>query len=418
MFLRKLYALLACLIIGIGAFAQQQNDSTVVIPKSIYRSTFIGAAGGTNLLFGTESLTELKNFARFNATVDAYVGRWFSKSVGARLVYTGINAYAVDASDPDPDNRIRVNLNTINARADLMWNMNNSLGGFNPYRVWTLAPYIGVGYIGMSPEQKTTLYNSDINTIGMTAGLYNSFRISNVVSFTIDLRATTFDSKDFNANNTNKKSTYATLVSGSAGLAVKISRNWFVKKNNNRPAKVRKAKSYNVSDNSGQVYESDAALRAKIAQLEQKTQELEQQVALANQSAQKDTMLVKVVDSGNAFKASKVDNDTKKDKNNVDVSSLILYFEVGRPTIGLKELIKLEHYIDSVIKANPDKVFTIVGAVDKEQGNVDLAAKRSKYIYDLLKNRYGVKGTQLSNKGAHYSPEYNASNLNRVVIIK
>lgn len=411
--LRKFIATLILGIIWVSAYSQTDSaDSVAVIPKKIFRSTFIGAAGGANIMFGTESLTELKGYARFNVSVDAYVGRWFNKSVGARLVYSGINSYAVDASDPNPDKRIRVNLSTINARADLMWNMSNSLGGFNPYRVWTLAPYVGVGYLGMKPKEATTLYNSEIQTIGMTAGLYNAFRISNVVSFTIDLRATTFDSKDFNANNTNKKSSYATLVSGTAGLAVKISRNWFVKKNATSAGKVKKSKRTKGSSESVAVPTSvsNAALEAKIAQLEEKASELEKQLADANKAAE------------SKEKTTQVTVVTVKKEEPKAVATLVepltLFFEVGRPTLGLKELMKLETYITDVIKNNPDKVFVIVGAVDKVQGNTDLADKRAKYIYNLLKSKYGVKSSQLVNEGAHYSPEYNKANLNRVVIIK
>lgn len=413
MSLRKFIATLILGIIWVSAFSQTDSaDSVAVIPKKIFRSTFIGAAGGANIMFGTESLTELKGYARFNVSVDAYVGRWFNKSVGARLVYSGINSYAVDASDPNPDNRIRVTLNTVNARADLLWNMNNSLGGFNPYRVWTLAPYVGVGYLGMKPKESTTLYNSEIHTIGMTAGLYNIFRISNVVSFTIDLRATTFDSKDFNANNANKRSSYATLVSGTAGLAVKISRNWFVKKNASGAGKVKKSKRTKGSSESVAVPTSvsNAALEAKIAQLEEKASELEKQLADANKAAESNVKKTQVT----------VVTVKKEEPKAVaaSVEPLNLFFEVGRPTLGLKELMKLETYIANVIKNNPDKVFVIVGAVDKVQGNTDLADKRAKYIYNLLKSKYGVKSSQLVNEGAHYSPEYNKANLNRVVIIK
>lgn len=412
--LKKLIVGLTFMCFAVSISAQGNGaDSAIVVPKHIYRSTFIGAAGGANILFGTESLTELKNFARFNANVEVYAGRWFSKSLGARLNVTGLRVFAVDASDPDPDNRIRVNINTINARADLMWHLSNSLGGFNPYRVWNVIPYIGVGYLGMFPKEKTTLYNSDINTIGLTAGLYNAIRISNVVNFTIDLRATVFDSKDFNSSNTNKKSNYATLLSGSAGLSFKISRNWF-KKKSTKPQRVKKARTVKQTPVAATTVVSDSDLQAKVEQLEQRAAQLEKQVA-QYKSTDQDTMLVKVVNA-EAVVAKDTPAESKKKIQTADVPQIV-YFEVGRPTIGLKELMSLEHYVNNVIKKNPDRVFTIVGAVDKEQGNVDLAQRRAKYIYDLLKSRYGVKGSQLVNKGAHYSPEYNAANLNRVVII-
>lgn len=414
--LKNLIIGLALMCFAVSVSAQDNGvDSTVVVPKHIYRSTFVGVAGGTNILFGTDGLSELKTHARFNANVEVYAGRWFNKSIGARLNVTGLNVYSVDASDPNPDNRLRVNINTINARADLMWHMSNSLGGFNPYRVWNVIPYIGVGYLGMFPKEKTALYNSNINTIGLTAGLYNSVRISNVVNFTIDLRATVFDSKDFNSSNTNKKSNYATLVSGSAGLSFKISRNWF-KKKSTRPERVKKPKSVKVKETPAAtaVVTTDADLQAKVEQLEQRAAQLEKQVA-QYKSVEQDTMVVKVVNA-EAVVAKETAPQSKEKMESADVPQVV-YFEVGRPTIGIKELMSLEHYVNNVIKKNPDRVFTIVGAVDKEQGNVDLAQRRAKYIYDLLKSRYGVKGSQLVNKGAHYSPEYNAANLNRVVII-
>ena len=89
-----------------------------------------------------------------------------------------------------------------------------------------------------------------------------------------------------------------------------------------------------------------------------------------------------------------------------------LFFEVGKTSIGAKEVVNLTFFVENSLKLNPDKSFTVYGIQN------DLAPQRIEYICNLLHKRYGISKEKIINGGMLGKGEYPGINLNRVVIIK
>lgn len=89
-----------------------------------------------------------------------------------------------------------------------------------------------------------------------------------------------------------------------------------------------------------------------------------------------------------------------------------LFFEIGKTSIGAKELVNLTFFIENSLNVNPDKVFTVYST-----GN-DLAQKRLDYICNLLHKKYGIALERIVNGGVIENYKYSNINLNRVVIIQ
>lgn len=89
-----------------------------------------------------------------------------------------------------------------------------------------------------------------------------------------------------------------------------------------------------------------------------------------------------------------------------------IFFEIGKTTIGAKELVNLTFFVENSLKLNPDRSFTVYGM----EG--DFAFLRVEYICNLLHKRYGISEERIINGGMLDKDAYPGMNLNRVVIIK
>ena len=105
----------------------------------------------------------------------------------------------------------------------------------------------------------------------------------------------------------------------------------------------------------------------------------------------------------------------KERQNNASQGGTIpvaIFFEVGKTSIGAKEVVNLTFFVENSLKLNPDKSFTVYGIQN------DLAPQRVEYICNLLHKKYGIEKVRIINGGMLGKGEYPGINLNRVVIIK
>ena len=100
----------------------------------------------------------------------------------------------------------------------------------------------------------------------------------------------------------------------------------------------------------------------------------------------------------------------------------LVNFEIGNTDLANREKVNLET-IATMIKATPEKKFSVIGYADKQTGseerNVELASGRAQNVYDLLVNQYGVSASQLvkDSKGGVDVMYLNDPQLSRSVII-
>jgi len=174
----------------INVYAQEDGnrDANGYVVKGPYLTNggganwFVGVGGGFNTAIGKE----IKPFAEFtpknNWAAEAFIGKWFTPTIGARVGYKGVmNNFAYDA-DTFVSNvygngeQVRFGY----AHADLMWNLSNALSGYKETRFWDIIPYAGLGYLGINNGQTD-------NKLGVSAGVYNELRLGKVVNLFIDL---------------------------------------------------------------------------------------------------------------------------------------------------------------------------------------------------------------------------------------
>lgn len=107
----------------------------------------------------------------------------------------------------------------------------------------------------------------------------------------------------------------------------------------------------------------------------------------------------------------------------VSASPVVLFFKIGKATLDSKELTNLEFYVKNAIKADKDKTFTLIGSADKATGsrelNQRLSEQRMEYVYNLLKNKYGVAPDRLVKKAeGDTNNRFAEPELNRAVIVE
>ena len=191
--IKFIFVALVAMFITLGTtnvYAQEDGnrDANGYVVKGPYLTNggganwFVGVGGGFNTAIGTE----IKPFAEFtprnNWAAEAFIGKWFTPTIGARVGYKGVvNNFAYDANtfvSNTYGNGEQVRFGY--AHADLMWNLSNALSGYKETRFWDIIPYAGFGYLGINNGQTD-------NKIGVNAGIYNELRLSNVVNLFIDL---------------------------------------------------------------------------------------------------------------------------------------------------------------------------------------------------------------------------------------
>ena len=155
-----------------------------------------------------------------------------------------------------------------------------------------------------------------------------------------------------------------------------------------------------------------------IARTESLNQELASQVAamdsLLDISAQTQGL---IKENGELQKkvaglAADLEKERQKKTSLGESIPIALFFEVGKTTIGAKEVVNLTFFVENSLKLNPDRSFTVYGIEN------DLAPQRTAYICNLLHKRYGITKERIINGGMLGKDAYPGINLNRVVIIK
>ena len=191
--IKFIFVALVAMFVTLGTtnvYAQEDGnrDANGYVVKGPYLTNggganwFVGVGGGFNTAIGKE----IKPFAEFtpknNWAAEAFIGKWFTPTIGARVGYKGVmNNFAYDADTYVSNaygNGEQVRFGY--AHADLMWNLSNALSGYKETRFWDVIPYAGFGYLGINNGQTD-------NKLGVSAGVYNELRLGKVVNLFIDL---------------------------------------------------------------------------------------------------------------------------------------------------------------------------------------------------------------------------------------
>jgi len=160
---------------------------------------FIGLGVGPRMYFADHA-RQLTFADRISGGADVYVGRWWNPIVGTRLgaswqVLRGATKYsssqrvshAIDRNlyIGTPHYLYRQQFSAYQLYADLVFNVSNLFEGSYEDRFWTLAPFVGIGYI-------STFDHPDAHELALNIGLLNKLRVGENVDLVFDMRGAAF----------------------------------------------------------------------------------------------------------------------------------------------------------------------------------------------------------------------------------
>ena len=223
----KKATIIACacaLFMGLAADAQeatqelqyQPDPSQGVLLNRMKDNWFITLEGGASFYVAKNGVHRAVA-DRFMPAASIYAGKWFSPVFGGRIGfnYLGLKglsseSYACGAMPEMVNGYYKTKYAEIGPVADLMINLTNWWCGYKPGRIYNATLYGGAGvyhtltrhYDANGKSEGFKGAHNDI--INMRLGLINSFRISEQMQLSLDLRATGLS--DLQALDGNRKS--------------------------------------------------------------------------------------------------------------------------------------------------------------------------------------------------------------------
>lgn len=389
-----LSAMAAMAVVGASAqeavLAEEYTETVTSVAPDFRSNWFISAGGGAQVLFGDHD-RQAKFGDRISPALDIAIGKWFSPSIGVRLMYSGLSAKGAtqtwntegkggiyNTGKPVPGKFTNAygylceqKFNFLTLHADVMFDLTNMFGGYNANRVYGIAPYIGVGWghVYSKPHKDAVVGN---------LGLYNMFHVSKAFDINLDIRAS-FTNDDFDGETGGRS--FDALLGVTAGVTYRFApRGW----------KSRVMKEV--------VYDNDAvnALRRQVAELIAANEKLEREKA------------GKVVEHNTVVNAN---------------GTYLIYFPLNVSSLSNADRAQLEQVAD-MIKGTPSStVFSVVGYADKATGtpeiNETLSRERAQAVREYLVKEFNIPAERLDVKwnGGVGNMFFNDPALSRVVII-
>ncbi|MBB6130774.1 OmpA family protein [Mucilaginibacter lappiensis] len=363
---------------------KRSEDKRVVVTNHFFDNWFIGAGAGAQIFFADHN-RQMKLGDRFSPAYEFYVGKWFSPNVGVRAAINGLKIVGVNQDGAHGLNPPQVydasqwlykmEFHYLNIHGDVLFNMSNIISGYKENRFYNISPYIGVGWMYTWEQPKD-------GEVSANAGIFNSFRLNDVLDLTLDVRGNMVNER---LGGTIGNRWQDGLLTGAIGIAYKFKkRGW------------ETPKIIIVSYNEAAL----DAIRNKVNALEKDNEALKQQLANAKTSTVTD---VKV-------------------ENKMLAAPILITFEINKSTVSNETRVNLGFFAKVIKEANPDVVYNIKGYADKGTGseitNTRLSRERAEAIYNILVREFGVSQAQLkmSYEGGVGKMFYDDPRLSRAVI--
>ena len=272
-------------------------------------------------------------------------------------------------------------------RGDIMWNISNAIGGYRADRFWDIAPYLGAGFMWNRTTKKVGgKYHRDTE-LGVTAGIYNMFRVAKALDITLDVNQTVVNQR-YDADARHHRREF--IASAALGLAYQFKNREFSRAH----APVDVTPYNNKIKDLNKLLEDANALNKKL---------------------QSDLDAERAKDKGG--KTVYVPGETK-----VVPSPFAVYFPLGKSTLTDAQKNSIKYFVETAMATNKDRTFEIVGAADSATGtpkiNDKLGQARLDAVLNVIKSCGG--NFKISDKNLGGTDEFSKTDktLNRVVVIK
>lgn len=318
----------------------------------------------------------------YTAQYNLAVGRWISPYLGFR--FSGYYGSMHWLHNPVASAR------TANLNVDFMWDMCNSIAGYNPSRPVSVIPYIGLGgtfvydYKGNRDANDMGKHNLKSNQwlLPVSAGLQVRFRLSEYVDLFGEARAMFYGD---NFNNDVYGRPVDLDLSATGGIIVHFTGSKFQQYNPCDYVSALNQANAQVNDLRAALATTSAALAAAEAQLP--CPEVPEVVAVESTS----TTIFPTV-----------------------------RFKINSAYVSSEEMVNV-YNIAEYLKANPDAQIIVRGYADKDTGtsayNMKLSQRRAQAVADILTGDYGIAENRLIIQAAGSDTQlYDTNNWNRIVI--
>lgn len=362
---------------------EYSTDKFKVETNRFWSNWFVSAGGGVNLYFGDHD-KQVKFGKRLAPAVDVAIGKWFTPGIGVRFAYSGLSVKGatqtgIHSTGEEVPGKggygywlTKQKFNYFNFHLDAMFNVSNLLFGYNPNRVYSLSPYVGLGVMKTNDTPKAT-------EIAGHFGLLNSFRLCDALDLNLDIRGTlvsdAFDGEAYGRGGEG-------MLSATVGLTYKFKkRGW------------DKAKTVVRIDN-----RAINALRQQLADAEAENDRLKRALAEGNREKAKEIV-------------------TKASAN-------LVTFQIGKATLSNEARANLSLLAEAIKAGDGNVVYTITGYADAGTGskriNERLSKRRAEAVFNCLVKEFGVSESQLrvDHKGGVDNMFYDDPRLSRAVITK
>lgn len=362
---------------------EYSTDKFKVETNRFWSNWFVSAGGGVNLYFGDHD-KQVKFGKRLAPAVDVAIGKWFTPGIGVRFAYSGLSVKGatqtgIHSTGEEVPGKggygywlTKQKFNYFNFHLDAMFNVSNLLFGYNPNRVYSLSPYVGLGVMKTNDTPKAT-------EIAGHFGLLNSFRLCDALDLNLDIRGTlvsdAFDGEAYGRGGEG-------MLTATVGLTYKFKkRGW------------DKAKTVVRIDN-----RAINALRQQLADAEAENERLKRALAEGNRQKAKEIV-------------------TKASAN-------LVTFPIGKATLSNEARANLSLLAEAIKAGDKSVVYTITGYADAGTGskriNERLSKRRAEAVRDCLVKEFGVSESQLrvDYKGGVNNMFYDDPRLSRAVITK
>lgn len=361
------------------------------------------SAGG-----GVSTLTADGNTMMVSPSYELNLTKWATPAIAFRFGlqgYQGREKFTPDFWNHSPlpydPSTNTVSWDYFYAYADLMWCASNTLFGYRFRRFYSFTPYLQGGYQRIfDPKAYKTNYDREA-VFG--AGLLNTFRITDRIKLTLDLRATNFSARFHD----NAQGGRATQLTATAGLAFNIfkpgwkrvreiesARDAAVAAGKRALSDLKKAEEANRKLNSDNI-----GLRDRYGRLEEEMNALKAVAAAEAESKGGDELLRRIAEAG-----------------------LVIYYDINDDTIRSCEELHINDYVNAVLNVDPEHVFYITGSADKGTGTTEINTKlsnaRVNEVKEYLINVIGIPESRVVIKGAIISDKHEDGRIDRCVLFE
>lgn len=367
--------LLALLFVMVPLFAFSQSQKETVSLNKFWDNWFISAGGGIQTFVGENYKTtlghDMTNTDFWTPAVNLSIGKWFTPVIGLRVQGYGWSLYNTARSKAENDDK---KLQFIGGHGDIMFNLNNLFGTYNPNRFFTVTPWLGAGYV----QTLSNDYYSRARNLTVNGGVLFGFRLSSAIDLNLEVQGFMVGD-DFNGATGGVS--YDGVAAATLGLTYKF-----------------KKRDFEVCQPMDQ--ELINRLNGEINTLRNDLNACLAKTCPPCPACPKQETVVQKADCPAAVGVVK--------------------FALGSSVITNDQQINVYNAAD-YLKNNPSVNLKVVGYADKKTGsasiNMKLSEQRAKAVTKMLVNKYGIPENRIETSwdGDKVQP-YSTNEWNRVVI--